>query len=224
MTTKKPEAPQAIIRILIVDDHPVVREGLAMQISTQPDLEVCGEAEDVAGALVLLASAQPDLAIIDISLKKGNGIDLIGRVKDRHPAVRILVWSMYPENLYAERALRAGAQGYLHKGRATNQLLAAIRAVLAGKVYVSEELASGLLQRVVGGQKLERSPIDRLSNRELEAFEAIGQGLTTERIAAVMNVSPKTVETYRARIKEKLGLNNVTELVQRAAQWVLESK
>jgi DNA-binding NarL/FixJ family response regulator len=195
-----------------------------MQIATQPDLEVCGEAEDVPGALAELASALPDLAIIDISLKKGNGIDLISRIKDRHAAVRILVWSMYPENLYAERALRAGAQGYLHKGRATSQLLDAIRAVLAGKVYVSEELASDLLHRVVGGKRVERSPIDQLSNRELQAFEAMGQGQTTEKIAALMNVSPKTVETYRARIKEKLGLSNVSELVQRAAQWVLESK
>jgi DNA-binding NarL/FixJ family response regulator len=195
-----------------------------MQIATQPDLEVCGEAEDVPSALALLTSARPDLAIIDISLKKGNGLELIGRIKDRHKTVRTLVWSMYPENLYAERALRAGAQGYLHKGRATSQLLEAIRAVLAGKVYVSEEIASDLLQRVVSGKKPDRSPIDQLSNRELEAFEAIGQGQTTEKIAALMNVSPKTVETYRARIKEKLGLSNVTELVQRAAQWVLESK
>jgi DNA-binding NarL/FixJ family response regulator len=195
-----------------------------MQIATQPDLEVCGEAEDVPSALALLTSARPDLAIIDISLKKGNGLELIGRIKDRHNTVRILVWSMYPENLYAERALRAGAQGYLHKGRATSQLLDAIRAVLADKIYVSEELASDLLHRVVGGKKPDRSPMDQLSNRELEAFEAIGQGQTTEKIAALMNVSPKTVETYRARIKEKLGLSNVTELVQRAAQWVLESK
>jgi DNA-binding NarL/FixJ family response regulator len=207
-----------------VDDHPVVREGLAMLLAMQPDLQVCGEAEDLPGALALLASNQPDLAIIDISLKKGNGIDLIGSIKDRHPATRVLVWSMYAENLYAERSLRAGAQGYLHKGRATSHLLDAIRAVLAGKVYVSEEVANELLSRVVGGKKGECSPIDLLSNRELEAFQLIGHGQTTEKIAELMNVSPKTVETYRARIKEKLGLGNVTELVQRATQWVLESK
>ena len=130
---------------------------------------------------------------------------------------------MFAENLYAERALR-GAQGYLHKGQATSQLLDAIRAVLAGKVYVSEELADHLLHRVVSGKTVERSPMELLSNRELEAFELIGQGQTTEKIADLMNVSPKTVETYRARIKEKLGISNVTELVQRAAQWVLESK
>jgi DNA-binding NarL/FixJ family response regulator len=224
MTTKNPESLPALTRILIVDDHPVVREGLKMQIATQPDWEVCGEAEDVPGALALLASSPPDLAIIDISLKKGNGIDLIRRIKDRHRAVRVLVWSMYPENLYAERALQAGAQGYLHKGKATSQLVGAICAVLAGKVYVSQELANDLLQRAVGGKVEVRSPLDLLSNRELEAFELMGQGRTTDKIAAQMNVSPKTVETYRARIKEKLGLNNVTELVQQAAQWVLENK
>jgi DNA-binding NarL/FixJ family response regulator len=223
MATDKADASPKI-KILIVDDHPVVREGLTMQITTQPDLEVCGEAEDVPSALAMLASARPELAIVDILLKKGNGIDLISRIRERYPNVRILVWSMYAENHYAERALRAGAHGYLHKGRATSQLLTAIRAVLTGRVYVSEELADNLLHRVVGGTAVERSPIERLSNRELEAFEAIGQGQTTEKIAALMNVSPKTVETYRARIKEKLGLNNVTELVQRATQWVLESK
>ena len=222
MTKVNREAAPATVRILIVDDHPVVREGLAFQIATQPDLEVCGEAEDVAGALALLESARPDVAIIDISLKNGNGIDLIRRIKARDDPVLILVWSMYPENLYAERALRAGAQGYLHKGRATRQLLDAIRAVLSGKVYVSGEVADELLHRVVGGKATKESPIDRLSNRELEAFELMGQGLTTDLIATTMHVSPKTVETYRARIKEKLGLSNVTELIQRAAQWVLE--
>jgi DNA-binding NarL/FixJ family response regulator len=212
------------VKILIVDDHPVVREGLAAQIATQPDLRVCGEAEDVPGAVALADRTLPDVAIIDISLKNGNGIDLIRRLKARHPDLPVLVWSMYPENLYAERALRAGANGYLHKGRATRLLLEAIRAVLAGKVYVSGELADELLRRVVGGKAAERSPIERLSDRELEAFECMGNGLTTEAIAAKMHVSPKTVETYRARIKEKLGLCNVTELVQRATQWVLESK
>jgi DNA-binding NarL/FixJ family response regulator len=221
---KKPGAAPAAVTILIVDDHPVVREGLALQIATQPDLEVCGEAEDVAGALALLESARPDVAIVDISLKKGNGIDLIRRIKERDDSVRVLVWSMYPENLYAERALRAGARGYLHKGQATRHLLDAIRAVLSGKVYVSGELADELLQRVVSGKAADRSPIDRLSDRELEAFELMGHGLTTDAIATKMHVSPKTVETYRARIKDKLGLSNVTELIQRAAQWVLESK
>jgi DNA-binding NarL/FixJ family response regulator len=224
MTRKNAEAVSTRSRVLIVDDHPVVREGLAMHLAAQPDLDVCGEAEDLAGALTLLASARPDVAIIDISLKNSNGIELIRRIKDRNDAVRILVWSMYPENLYAERALRAGAQGYLNKGKATRHVLEALRAILDGRVYVSGALAEQLLQRVVGRKAEVRSAIDSLSDRELEAFQLIGEGMTTEAIAEKMHVSPKTVETFRARIKEKLGIGNLTELVQRAAQWVVESR
>src|SRR5262249_49407062 len=150
MTHKNPKAVASKAKILIVDDHPVVREGLAMHLATQPDLEVCGEAADLPGALTLLASARPDVAIIDISLTNSNGLELIRRIKDRDDAVRMLVWSMYPENLYAERALRAGAQGYLNKGQATHHVLDAVRAVLQGRVYVSGAMAEQLLQRVVG--------------------------------------------------------------------------
>jgi DNA-binding NarL/FixJ family response regulator len=210
------------VRVLIVDDHPVVRDGLAAVLATEPDLEVCGEAEDVAGALVQVRSARPDVAIIDISLKNGNGIDLIKRLQACKNSVRILVWSMYPEDLYAERALRAGAKGYVHKGRATREILDALRAVLAGKVYLSGDQADRLLQRLVGAQAMERSPIDTLSDRELQAFELMGQGLTTEAIAQKMRVSPKTVDTFRTRIKEKLRLSNITELIQRATRWVME--
>jgi len=224
MSKKNPEGASAKAKVLIVDDHPVVREGLAMHIATQPDLVVCGEAEDLPGALALLASAEPDVAIIDISLKNSNGIELIRRIKDRRDAVRILVWSMYPENLYAERALRAGAHGFLNKGQATHRVLDAVRAILQGRVYVSGELADQLLRRVVGQKSEDRSPIDSLSDRELEAFQLIGEGMTTESIAEKMHISPKTVETFRARIKEKLGISNLSELIQRAAQWVVESK
>jgi DNA-binding NarL/FixJ family response regulator len=221
VTRKNPEANPAKVRVLIVDDHPVVREGLAMHLATGPDLEVCGEAEDVPGALALLASTRPDVAIIDISLKNGNGLELIRRIKDLRDTVRILVWSMYPESLYAERALRAGAQGYLNKGQATHHVLDAVRAIVQGKVYVSGDLADRLLHRVVGHKLEERSPIDCLSDRELEVFRLIGEGMATETIAKKMHVSPKTVETFRARIKEKLGLSNMTELIQRAALWVV---
>jgi DNA-binding NarL/FixJ family response regulator len=224
MTSKNAGTVSFKRKVLIVDDHPVVREGLAMHLATQPDLEVCGEAEDLPGALALLASTRPDVAIIDISLKNSNGIELIRRIKDRDHAVGILVWSMYPENLYAERALRAGAQGYLNKGQATHHVLEAVRAVLQGRVYVSGIMAEQLLQRVVGRKPEERSAMDSLSDRELEAFQLIGEGLTTEMIAEQMRVSPKTVETFRARIKEKLGINSLSELIQRAAQWVVESK
>jgi DNA-binding NarL/FixJ family response regulator len=224
MAKKLPETSSRKAKVLIVDDHPVVREGLSMHLSAQPDLEVCGEAEDLPGALALLASARPDVAIIDISLKNSNGIELIRRMKDRRDGVRVLVWSMYPESLYAERALRAGAQGYLNKGQATHHVLEAVRAILQGKVYVSGTMADQLLRRAVGRKLDGATAIDSLSDRELEAFQLIGEGLATESIAEKMHVSPKTVETFRARIKEKLGISSLTELIQRASQWVVESK
>ncbi len=158
-------------KILIVDDHPIVREGLAMQIGTQPDLEVCGEAEDVAGALQVMESTQPDVVVVDISLKNSSGIDLIQRIKERYDGAHILVWSMYPENLYAERALRAGAQGYFNKAQPTSQVLEAVRSVLAGRIFISGEATDELLHSVIGDHSTERSPMERLSNRELEAFE-----------------------------------------------------
>jgi DNA-binding NarL/FixJ family response regulator len=224
MTRRNPQAGSARAKVLIVDDHPVVREGLSMHLAMQPDLEVCGEAEDLPGALALLESTRPDVAIIDISLKNSNGIELIRRIRDRDEALPILVWSMYPESLYAERALRAGAQGYLNKGQATHHVLEAVRAILQGRVYVSGGMADQLLNRMVGRKSEERSAIDSLSDRELEAFQLIGEGLTTELIGEKMHVSPKTVETFRTRIKEKLGISNFTELIQRAAQWVVEAR
>jgi DNA-binding NarL/FixJ family response regulator len=209
-----------------VDDHPVVREGLAIRLSRQPDLQVCGEAADVAEALRLIAGNPPDLAVIDISLKTGNGIDLIKRIKARHPDVRILVWSMYDKTLYAERALRAGAMGYINKGSATDEIIEAIRRVLEGKLYLSEPMAEELLTRAVGGRSgtAPGLPVDTLSDRELEVFQLIGQGLDTVRVAQTMRVSPKTVETYRARIKEKLNLVNSTELIQHAVKWLMEKE
>jgi DNA-binding NarL/FixJ family response regulator len=211
----------ALAKILIVDDHPMVREGLSIHIATQGGMEVCGEAEDPQGAMSKIQATSPDLVIVDISLKRGNGIDLIHRIRDKYEDMPILVWSMYPENLYAERALRAGANGYLNKARATREVLEAIRSVLAGKVYVSGDFTDSMLKQVVAGRG-RHSTVEHLSERELEAFEMMGHGMTTDAIAAKMNVSSKTVETYRARIKQKLGLRNATELVQRAAQWVLE--
>lgn len=211
----------ALAKILIVDDHPMVREGLSIHIATHGGMEVCGEAEDPQGAMSKIQSTHPDLVIVDISLKRGNGIDLIHRIRDKYEDMPILVWSMYPENLYAERALRAGANGYLNKARATKEVLEAIRSVLAGKVYISGDFTDSMLKQVVSGRG-RHSTVEHLSERELEAFEMMGHGMTTDAIAAKMNVSSKTVETYRARIKQKLGLRNATELVQRAAQWVLE--
>ena len=212
-------------RVLIVDDHPAVREALALRIGRQPDLQVCGEAADLGEALRLVVESRPDVAVIDISLKSGNGIDLIKRVKDRADQVRMVVWSMHSESLYAERALRAGAMGYVNKDQATDTIVEAIRRVLEGKIWLSPLMTERILQQTVGAGRgrVTQSPVDGLSDRELEAFQLIGRGETTEQIAAEMHVSPKTIETFRARIKEKLGLSNVSELVRYATQWAIEN-
>jgi DNA-binding NarL/FixJ family response regulator len=221
--SKKPTAKRA--RVLIVDDHPAVREALTLRIARQPDLEVCGEAADTREALRLVAETQPDLAVVDISLKTGNGIDLIKRIKDRNAHVRILVWSMHSESLYAERALRNGALGYINKDQATEKIVEAIRRVLAGKVWLSEALTERMLQRAVGGGREEgtRSPLDTLADRELEVFRLIGQGVKTAEIAERLHLSVKTVETYRDRIRQKLDLSDGTKLAHFATQWVLEN-
>jgi DNA-binding NarL/FixJ family response regulator len=209
-------------RILIVDDHPAVREALAWRIGRHSDLAVCGEAADMAEALRLVADTQPDLAVIDISLKSSNGIDLIKRIKDRSGSVRMLVWSMHSESLYAERSLRAGALGYINKDQATDQIIEAIRRVLKGKVYLSDAMAEKMLHRAVGGEEVTRSPLDTLADRELEVFRLIGQGVKTAEIAKRLTLSIKTVETYRDRIRQKLTLSDGTELAHFATQWMLE--
>jgi DNA-binding NarL/FixJ family response regulator len=212
-------------RVLIVDDHPAVREALALRIGRQPDLEVCGEAADMSEALRLIADARPDVAVVDISLKAGNGIDLIKRIKDRNDHIRMLVWSMHSESLYAERALRAGALGYINKDQATDRIVEAIRRVLAGKVWLSEAMAERMLQRAVGGAREEvtRSPLEALADRELEVFRQIGEGMKTADIAERLHLSVKTVQTYRDRIRQKLDLSDGTKLAHYAMQWVLEN-
>lgn len=217
--------PATRTRVLIVDDHPAVREALALRIGRQPDLEVCGEAADVADALRLVADAQPDVAVVDITLKSGNGIDLIKRIRDRNDDVRILVWSMHSESLYAERALRAGALGYVNKDQATDRIVEAIRRVLTGKVWLSETMAERMLQRAVGRTQevSAHAPVDVLADRELEVFRLIGEGVKTANIAERLHLSVKTVETYRDRIRRKLDLSDGTKLAQYATQWVLEN-
>jgi DNA-binding NarL/FixJ family response regulator len=221
--SKKKAAKRA--RVVIVDDHPAVREALALRISRQPDLEFCGEAADTSEALRLVANTRPDIAVVDISLKTGNGIDLIKRIKDRNDHVRILVWSMHSESLYAERALRNGALGYINKDQATDQIVEAIRRVMSGKIWLSEVMAERMLQRTVGpgGRESARSPLDDLADRELEVFRLIGQGLKTAEIANRLRLSVKTVETYRDRIRKKLDLDDGTKLARYATQWVLEN-
>ncbi|MDR3635125.1 MAG: response regulator transcription factor [Isosphaeraceae bacterium] len=212
-------------RVLIVDDHPAVREALAMRIERQSDLEVCGEADDLSEALRLVTETQPDVAVVDISLKTGCGIDLIKRIKDRNNSVRMLVWSTHSESLYAERALRAGALGYITKDQATDKIVEGIRRVLESKVYLSDPMVQTMLHRSIGAgrEDVAQSPLAALANRELEVFRLIGRGVKTAEIAERLHLSVKTIETYRDRIREKLDLNDGTELAHYATKWMLEN-
>ena len=212
-------------RVLIVDDHPAVREALALRISRHSDLVVCGEASELSEALRLISETKPDVAVIDIGLKTGNGLDLIKRIKARGETVRMLVWSMYHESLYAERVLQAGALGYITKEQATEKIVDAIRRVLDGKIYLSEAMTEKLLVRVHDGRTLGVGdrPEECLSDRELEVFQLIGISLDTQEIATRLKVSPKTIETYRFRMKEKLHISDGKELFRRALQWVEEN-
>lgn len=211
-------------KVMIVDDHPVTRDGLAMRIEREAGLEVCGEACDINDALKVISATSPDIAVIDVSLETGNGIELVKEIKVRFPTVRMLVWSMYEESLYAERALKAGASGYINKKNARETIMEAIRTVLSGNVYLSPEYSARVLNRLDNNSSIEsKSPTQVLSDRELETFTLIGQGLKTAEIAERMFLTPKTIETYRTRIKEKLELRHAGELSRFAIQWVLEN-
>ncbi|QDT36118.1 Oxygen regulatory protein NreC [Stratiformator vulcanicus] len=209
---------------MIVDDHPVVRQGLAILINQQPDLEVCAEAASVGEAFKRYTEAVPDLAIIDLSLKDGSGIELIKEIRARNDQAKMLVTSMHDESLFAERVLRAGAKGYVSKQEATSDIIDACRQVLDGRVYLSSTMSDQMLNRIVSGSESgNESIVDSLSDRELEVFEMIGRGITTRQIAAKLELSPKTVETYRENIKAKLNLPNGAALTRHAVQWLLES-
>lgn len=209
------------VGVLIVDDHPLVRQGLASLINKSPDLRVIGQAPDSQGALALMAENEPQVAVIDLSLAGGSGIDLLKEIGRRHPNVITLVLTMHDELFYAERALRAGARGYVMKGEETDEVLEAIRQVRKGEVYVSEHLRSTLIQRAADpGPNAPSSAVESLSDRELEVFELVGRGQPTREIAKQLSVSVKTVETHRHRIKEKLGLRSGTEMVRYAIRWV----
>jgi DNA-binding NarL/FixJ family response regulator len=205
-------------RVLIVDDHPIVRQGLTQLIAQASDLEVCGEAADAAAAVLAIDELHPDVAVVDLMLKESSGIELIKDIKSRCPDVRILVISMHDEAVYAERALRAGAHGYIMKEEATNKVLTALRRVLAGDVYVSNEMVGRILRRMVGGNQSDG--IDRLSDRELEVFQWIGRGLSVVEIADRLKVSPKTIESYRSHIKEKLSLATANDVLRVAVSWL----
>jgi DNA-binding NarL/FixJ family response regulator len=207
-------------RILLVDDHPIVRQGLAEMIDQQDELQVCGTAEDVHKALDGVGRLKPDLVIADISLKGSNGIELLKNLKIRYPRLLVLVLSMHDEALYAVRALRAGAAGYIMKQEATEKVLTAVRHVLSGEIYLSNRMERKMIHQLVGGRIARTgSPIEDLSDRELEVFGLIGQGHGTRQIAEELHLSIKTIESHRAHIKEKLNLRNATELVQHAIQW-----
>jgi DNA-binding NarL/FixJ family response regulator len=223
-TTARSDTSTAVTRILIVDDHPLVREGLIGLLAAQSDFVVCGEASGVAEARQIVASTRPDVAIIDLTLNDGTGIELIKDLRAKYPAIKLLVLSMHDESLYAERALRAGAVGYVSKHEASRTIVQAVRTILAGKLYLSPNMTELVVQRAfVAGADLSRPPVDRLTEREREVFELIGQGLSSRQIAVKLEVSPKTVETHREHIKEKLELTTSTELTRYAVQWVLEN-
>ena len=207
--------------ILIVDDHPLVRAGFSQLIGDTPDLKVCGEAGDMASALKLLDSITPDLAIIDLSLAGGSGLDLIEHIKARDSGILILVASMHDESLYAERVLAAGARGYINKQEAQEKIIQAIRQVLDGKVYLSEHMTERILDNIASGSD-DKHDIELLSNRELQVFEMIGQGIAPGKMAKQLNLSVKTIETHQAHIKKKLGLTSAHKLTHRAIRWVLE--
>jgi DNA-binding NarL/FixJ family response regulator len=203
----------------------MVREQLSLVISQQPDLEVCGEAEDVAEAVTRIGALMPDAVVVDLNLKTSQGLDLIKDIKARGWSIPILVLSMHDESLYAERVLRAGGMGYISKQENTKNILAALRRVLEGHVWVSPDIADMMMKRMVGGKTVPAaSPVECLADRELEVFQLIGQGQTTRKISESLKVSIKTVESYRARIKEKLHLDDGVQLLQRAVQWLEQSR
>jgi len=208
-------------KILIVDDHPLVRQGIAALLSQQPDLEVSGEASDAHEALRLMEQCRPDVAVVDLKLKESSGLELIKDIQVRFPNVRVLVLSMRDEGFYAERVLRAGARGYITKEEGRHKLVDGIRKVLAGQICVSEKMATKVMGKIVGGgPEADGSSVDELTDRELEVFELIGNGLATREIATKLHISAKTVDSHREHIKRKLQLDTAADLVKHAIQWV----
>lgn len=226
-STHKPQnnVPPRKSRILVVDDHPIVRQGLALLINQEADLVVCGEAEEAMGAMHVLASSKPDVLIVDISLNGPDGLDLLKNIRNLHPTLPVLILSMHDESIYAERALRAGANGYIMKQEATEKVLVALRRILGGEIYVSDCIANRMLKHyITGSGTLRNSSIADLSDRELEVFRLIGEGHGTRQIAGELHLSVKTVESYQAHIKEKLSLRSARELMQHAIQWNMNEK
>jgi DNA-binding NarL/FixJ family response regulator len=221
LLSPEPEAPgRSRRRVLIVDDHPIVRQGLRRLIDQESDLLVCGEADNARDAKIAIRELNPDAVIVDISLKQGDGIEIVKDARAHYPQLAILVLSMHDETIYAERLLAAGANGYIMKQAASDQFLIALRRVLGGSIYVSEAVGSSMIQKfAAGGTYVSANPIDQLSNRELQILQMIGRGLSTREAAVALNLSIKTVESHRQRIKRKLSLATGSQLVQYAVNW-----
>jgi DNA-binding NarL/FixJ family response regulator len=213
-------AESKFTHIVLVDDHPLMREGLAEVLRREPDLQVCGEAEDRAQALAVIKATKPDLAIVDLALKQSHGLELVKDLTTLYPKLRTLVVSMHDEFVNAERAIRAGASGYITKQEATTKILQAVRCVLSGQVYLSERAALQIATKAAGRSRSGSGlTVDGLTDRELQVFEMVGRGLSTRQIAEQLNLDVSTIETYRARIKEKLNLRDSVELLQNAIRW-----
>ena len=213
-------------KVFVVDDHPIVRSGLALLINREPDLVVCGDAEEMHAALDAIGVLRPDVLVVDISLNGPDGLDLLKHIRTRQPGLPVLILSMHDETIYAERALRAGANGYIMKQEATDRVLTALRRILNREIYVSDRIANKMLQRVASGNGAtpERSPFDVLSDRELEVLRLMGDGLGTRQMAEQLHLSIKTVESYQSHLKEKLSLKNSRELVQYAVSWAISRR
>src|ERR1700722_7102649 len=212
--------------VFVVDDHPIVRQGLALLINRESDLTVCGEAEEMHAALSAIPLAKPDILIVDISLNGPDGLELLKNIRITSPRLPVLILSMHDESIYAERALRAGANGYIMKQEATEKVLVALRRILSGEIYVSDRIANSMLRHYVrGGHPSQaHSTIADLTDRELEVFRLIGEGQGTRQIAEALHLSVKTVESYQAHIKDKLSLRSARDLVQHAVQWNVREK
>jgi DNA-binding NarL/FixJ family response regulator len=209
-------------RVLLVDDHPIVRQGLALLIDREADLSVCGEADGAHSAFHAMETLRPDIVLLDISLNGPDGLEVLKEIRIKTGSLPVLILSMHDESIYAERAMRAGANGYIMKQEATEKVLIAIRRILQGDVYLSDRLTTTMLQQYVrGGAHTKSSPLLNLTDRELEVFRLIGEGHGTRQIADELHLSVKTIESYQAHIKEKLALRNARELVQHAIEWTV---
>lgn len=214
-------SPVGVIRVVVVDDHPAIREALEDVITGQKDLSLVGETDTVTGALEIIADEQPDVVVVDISLREGHGLDLVAEIRQRFENIHIVIFSMYDEAAYGERAIRAGAVGYVMKTAPIENVLEAIRQAASGQIYLSRRMASRILTRMVKGkfQPDFKFAIDRLTDRELSVFQMLGEGRSIDEIAERLELSRKTIEAYRRRAKEKLGLDSISEVLQHAVMW-----